>query len=204
MVAPRTGSIRRLVLPALAAFLWLTTAVQGQEAPPPARSSVPCWDARGRVPFPGRALLHRPRGRRALARRRHHRPARRPQCLLARRGGPAVRTAQAGQRWIQQVAVDRTAASACTPSAPCPRGEPATSPPCSPAASRPSPCRRNWAKTAGRRTCSSTAPTPTTPASTSAASRMAASPCTATACCGSATGTSKPETQVDSPGRRTP
>jgi glyoxylase-like metal-dependent hydrolase (beta-lactamase superfamily II) len=109
MFAPRFPAHRWLVLFALAAFLGPTTVGRGQDARPPAQSAVPTWDARGLGPLPwqGVSCLDLDDEGRRLAVGTIAPPGD-PNVFLLDDEGRLVRTAWAGQRWQQQVAVDHT------------------------------------------------------------------------------------------------
>jgi glyoxylase-like metal-dependent hydrolase (beta-lactamase superfamily II) len=96
------------VLLASGAILW---SLPADDLSRPARSPVPSWDARGVAPLPrqGIACIDLGEDARWLAIGTIAPPGD-PNVLLLNGDGDLVRTAQAGQRWIQQVAVDRSGA----------------------------------------------------------------------------------------------
>src|SRR6267378_926578 len=96
-----------IALPALAIALCQVNAAETREESH--RTAVPSWDARGRGPLPWQGIScidvsddarHIAIGTTA--------PPGDPNVFLLDGDGRLLRTAQAGQRWIQQVAVDHT------------------------------------------------------------------------------------------------
>lgn len=97
------------VLTSSAFLLWAAGFLGAVEAAPKPASAVPAWDARGIGPLPAQGIscIDLSDDARWLAVGTIAAPGE-PNVLLFDAQGQLVRTVQVGQRWIQQVAIDRT------------------------------------------------------------------------------------------------